>query len=140
MNTCQAIVKPDCTKMDTSKSSGMKQALLFALCHKTDHNTIKKFTKSEILSQRSTELQKTDLLYLQAKQYPSHGISKGKVLLVEFAGVKFKAFSKSDKQYLELIEIIIYSLLEEFPQVKHIAICKEKYTFTPDTFKALTHA
>ena len=90
-------------------------------------------------TQPSAILKQRGLVYLQAKQFPALAVSKGKVLLVEFAGVKFGDFSKSCKQYLEHIETIIYSMLTEFPVVKHVVICEEKYTFTPDTFKALTH-
>ena len=31
-NTCQAIVRPDCSKTDSSKADGIKDALLFVLC------------------------------------------------------------------------------------------------------------
>ena len=140
MNTCQAIVKPDCSKADTSKASGIKDALLFALCQTNDSEISKGKTKTVIQTQRSTDLQQTGLAFLKAKQYPVTSISTGKVLIAEFAGVKFKAFSQSGKQYLEYIETLIYSMLEEFPGVKHIVICEEKYSFTPDAFKAMTHA
>lgn len=97
MNTCQAIVKHDCTKTETSKSSGMKEALAYALCHRTEHEESRRGTKSLIYRKRTSELEQSGLVYLQAKQYPTQAILKGKVLLVEFAGVKFKAFSQSDR-------------------------------------------
>ena len=135
MDTCQAIVKPDCSKADTSKASGIKDALLFALCQTNDSEISKEKTKTAIQTQRST-----DFAFLKAKQDPVTSISTGKVLIAEFAGGKFKAFSQSGKQYLEYIETLIYSMLEEFPGVKHIVIFEEKYSFTPDAVKAMTHA
>ena len=139
MNTCQAIVKPDGSKPDSAKSSGIWDALLFALCQGVHQDSTKRRTMTELKTQRSAKLKQSGLVYLQAKQFPALAVSKGTVLLVEFAGVKFGDFSKSGKQYLEHIETIIYSMLTEFPEVKHVVICEEKYTFTPDTFKALTH-
>ena len=64
---------------------------------------------------------------------------KTRVVSVEFAGVKFKAKVSSGDAYVEFIEKgVIKHILNLAPGTKHIIICEEKYSFTPDDFKAAT--
>ncbi|CAG2250919.1 unnamed protein product [Mytilus edulis] len=58
---------------------------------------------------------------------------------VEFAGVKFKTRAHDGKHYLQFVEdSIINKTISLMPKVKQMVICEEKYSFTPDHFKAAT--
>ena len=58
---------------------------------------------------------------------------------VEFAGIKFKTKATSGDDYLVHIEKgTIGHILKGFPALKCIIVCEEKYSFTPDDFKAAT--
>lgn len=56
---------------------------------------------------------------------------------VEFAGVKFKTSASTGDQYIEYVsKPILHKLIEHLPNLHHILICDETYSFTPDTLKA----
>ncbi|CAC5399881.1 unnamed protein product [Mytilus coruscus] len=58
---------------------------------------------------------------------------------VEFAGVKFKTRAHDGKHYLKFVEdSIINKTISLMPKVMHMVIYEEKYSFTPDHFKAAT--
>ena len=60
---------------------------------------------------------------------------------LEFAGVKFKTRAVTGMEYLKYVEnAVVKSTLQKLPKVKFMALCEEKYTFTPDNFKAATRA
>ena len=62
-----------------------------------------------------------------------------KYATVEFSGAKFKTKATTgDDNMMNIQEGIIGSTLKDFLQLKRIVICEEKYSFTPDDFKAAT--
>ncbi|CAG2244896.1 unnamed protein product [Mytilus edulis] len=103
MNTCQAVVKPDCSK---------------ASC--------------------KNQLRPSFLDINEVPQAIRQSITKA---TVEFAGVKFKTKATSGEEYLSHVtKGVIGRLLKpsHFPNMNRIVICEEKYSFTPDDFKAAT--
>ena len=141
MNTCQAIVNPDGSKRDTNKSKGMKDAIAYVLCHKQETETPPppKETLTAMRERRNKLLEEDGLVYFQCSNIPATAVHNIKVVTVEFAGVKFWAFAKSGREYLNFIQNgVLPSIFREFKNTQHIIICEEKYAYTPDTFKALT--
>ena len=68
-------------------------------------------------------------------------ISKTTAVTVEFAGVKFKTRAINGCKYLKYVEnAIVKNTMLKLPHVKHIVLCEEKYSFTPDSFTAATIA
>ena len=62
-----------------------------------------------------------------------------KVVTIEFAGVKFKSKAITGLDYIKSVENdYIQNMISLFPRVHHIVVAEEKYSFTPDTFKAAT--
>ena len=58
---------------------------------------------------------------------------------VRFAGVIFETKATTGDNYLVHIEKgIIGRILKDFPALKRIIVCEEKYNFTPDAFKTAT--
>lgn len=129
MNTCQAVVKPDCTKTNVQKSTGIKNALLNLL--------------QSCLQQRDQEplLDITKIITQDAKKIPPEISRSFKLVTVEFAGTKFKTKAGSGKDYIEGIkEYVIQPLISMAPNARQIVICEEKYKFTPDDLKAATRS
>ncbi|CAC5412714.1 unnamed protein product [Mytilus coruscus] len=119
MNMCQALVKPDCTKPKVMKSKGMQQALVNLL--------------QELKCQQN-------LISLNLKSVPKHITDTVELVTIEFAGVKFKTKVTSGTQYIKYVQnAVIKPILRQFPAAERIILCEEKYSFTPDTFKAATH-
>ncbi|CAC5360069.1 unnamed protein product [Mytilus coruscus] len=80
-----------------------------------------------------------DLLMFDFKCVPSHISSNTKVAIVEFAGAKFKTFATTGESYIKYVTGgIINKLLRDLQNLQRIIICEEKYSFTPDVFKAAT--
>lgn len=70
---------------------------------------------------------------------PAHIRNNANLSIVEFAGTKFKVFASSGQQYVQFVSnAIIKKLVSSLPNLKRIVICEEKYSFTPDDFKAST--
>ena len=141
MNTCQTVVNPDGSKRETSKSKGMRDAITYVLCHKQelDLPLQAKETLTAMRARRNKMLEEEGLIYFQCSRIPSAVVQNVKVVTVEFAGVKFWAFAKSGREYLNFIQNrVLPSIFGEFKNTEHIIICEEKYSYTPDTFKALT--
>lgn len=135
-NTCQAIVKPDCTKSTTNKSMGVKKAL---------HHVLKKcfLQNQEMTPDNIAEVENTvsGLLMFNFKEVPIQVANNTSVVIVEFAGAKFKAFASTGESYLRYISIgIIKKLLKDLPHLDRMIICEEKYSFTPDDLKAATRS
>ena len=60
---------------------------------------------------------------------------------VEFAGVKFKVGNASTgKEYIQQVEMILKRLIRQLPNIQKLIVCEEKYSFTPDEFKAGTRS
>ena len=117
MNTCQSLVKPDCTKPVINKAMGITKALDQLLD-----------SKDPMLLVRGTRL------------LPDAMKDTVKVAAIEFAGVKFKTKATSGSHYIEHIQanVITPVLLQFKKRLTRIIICEEKYAFTPDDFKAHT--
>ncbi|CAC5360093.1 unnamed protein product [Mytilus coruscus] len=96
-NTCQAIVKPDCTKSTTNKSLGVKKALTSILKICLTELTTNPSTSEEILPSMN------DLLMFDFKCVPNHISSNTKVAIVEFAGAKFKTFATTGESYIKYV-------------------------------------
>ncbi|KAK6175973.1 hypothetical protein SNE40_014345 [Patella caerulea] len=94
MNTCQAIVKPDCSKPKVQKSSGVKTALKAAFVSCVG-----------VLGSDSFDR----LIQLDTQKIPeslSHVVT---CVTVEFAGVKFKTPSNlTGFQYIKFIEKAVF--------------------------------
>ncbi|CAG2228785.1 unnamed protein product [Mytilus edulis] len=70
---------------------------------------------------------------------PAHIRNNANLSIVEFAGIKFKVFASSGQQYVQFVSnAIIKKLVSSLPNLNRIVICEEKYSFTPDDFKAST--
>ena len=119
-NACQAIVKPDNSKPKVMKSVGIPRALKAVLAECGDDG-------KSILQGQS--------------QIPVAVSRAATVCAIEFAGVKFKLGSTaSGKEYIKHVEIILKRLLQQMTNLHTIVVCEEKYTFTPDEFKAGTRS
>ncbi|KAL3872790.1 hypothetical protein ACJMK2_035991 [Sinanodonta woodiana] len=135
MNTCQAVVTPECEKGNVSKSKGVRTALVSLLFEFNANEN------NESLSIGDRQKKDASLILLEEKNVPVHISQRMSTILVEFSGVKFKAFSRSGIQYLRYIENgVLRWLLKEFPFASHVVICEEKYSFTPDDLKSMTRA
>lgn len=127
-NNCQALVKPDSSKPKVMKSIGMQRALahLVNACINTTTGIAKEF-KFE------------NLIALNLNRIPVEITTKMKLCMVEFAGVKFKTGNiTSGKEYLRHCETVINSYLRHASCLHTLVICEEKYSHTPDEFKACT--
>ena len=132
MNTCQALVKPDCSKASLQKSTGIKKALMNLLSLCIPHTNFVHLDM--ILSDRN-------LYFHNVHDIPPKIRDSVKLATVEFAGVKFKTHATSGDEYLQHISKgVIGRLLKStnFPKLQRIVMCEEKYTYTPDDFKAST--
>lgn len=126
MNMCQAIVKPDCTKAKVQKSTSMQKALVNIMGY---FSTL----KPDMAFSRDTAVQ------LNVNAIPKDLAESVTLATVEFAGVKFKSAVKSGDQYMKYVEgSVIKGTLLQFPAIKKLVVCEEKYSFTPDSLKAAT--
>ena len=131
MNTCQALVKPDCTKPKVVKSAGMSAAVCNALLQWPE-----KITSEEI----AQEVQKINCAFFNKAAIPDHISSKVTFATVEFAGVKFKSNVVNGLAYIKQVQNgILKPMLHQMKKLSRIVVCEEKYKFTPDPFKAATH-
>ena len=106
MNTCQAIVNPDCSKPNSNKSKGMKDAIAYVLSYKKEKESAPppKETVAVKTDRRSRQLQEHGLIYFQCSMIPESASKNVKVVTVEFAGVKFWTFAQSGREYLNLVQ------------------------------------
>ncbi|CAG2250909.1 unnamed protein product [Mytilus edulis] len=130
MNACQAILKPDCSKPKVQKSTGIQKALLHLL-----KEAIEKLDEVD-----GNEDMNMDKYFLFGqKTLPAYIVTLISHVTVEFATVKFKTRAHDGKHYLKFVEdSIINKTISLMPKVKQMVICEEKYSFTPDHFKAAT--
>ena len=133
MNNCLALVKPDCSKPEVLKSGGIQKAVINLLSSSipmkgdNDNPDAEKWLKGNAI------------IVLDQADLPSHLAHTTKFISVEFAGIKFKTKAISRTQYLQHIERnVLKSLTYFFQNVQRIVICEEKYSYTPDNFKAAT--
>ena len=119
-NNCQALVKPDSSKPKVMKSVGMRRALktMISECKGEDN-----------------------LICLGRLHIPATISTDVAICAVEFAGVKFKVGNVSTgREYIQQVEMILNRLLHQMPNIQKLIVCEEKYSFTPDEFKAGTHS
>lgn len=132
MNMCQAIVKPDCSKPKVQKSLGVSKAVKNLVA-----STVGKVSELET----SDNHQYTNIIATNLKGVPQDVGKSLTLITVEFAGVKFKVNASTGMHYIRMIEnSVIKPILFMSPNLKQLIICEEKYSFTPDTFKAATRA
>ncbi|CAG2186631.1 unnamed protein product [Mytilus edulis] len=137
MNLCQSIVKPDCSKPKVQKSQGIQKALLSIL--------IQTYTNMEQQhldeDNGKDKLESDGAVILGSKVIPPSLASSTTYATLEFAGIKFSSFAHTGNEYLNYIgKDVIGKIKHQLPLLKHLAICEEKYNFTPDDFKAATRA
>ncbi len=142
MNLCQAVVKPDCTKATVNKASGMKNALISLLTECLDQELNignENCTKRQKRQRVERNLSEAGIVKFACTELSSILFHKVKVVVVEFAGVKFKSGTGTGTEYIQHVETnIINKTLRDFPNAERMVICEEKYSFTPDAFKAAT--
>lgn len=94
MNTCQSIMWPDGSKAPTNKSLGIKRALtsLLGQC----------LGDQSASSSRDKRTSNTceNIIQSEFKTLPESVARSAKVSIVEFAGLKFRAFISSGNQYI----------------------------------------
>ena len=125
MNTCQAIVNPDCSKPDTNKSQGMKDAIAYALVHnkEAEMHPQPKETLAAMRDRRKQLLQEDGLAYFQCSSIPTSASKNVKVVTVEFAGVKFWAYAKTGRDYLSFVQNrVLAAIFKDFTEAQHIII------------------
>ena len=130
MNACQALVHPDCSKPSVQKSQAIKRALLklLSLCLPSSDSVEDKLSKETLIMSGN-------------KSFPLELRTSIAYATLEFAGVKFQTKATSGVQYLQSVEKgTIGRLVKDFPGLKRIVICEEKYSYTPDDFKSATRA
>ena len=126
MNTCQALLKPDCTKPTIAKSATIKTAIRNVLGCATNNTSAT-----------------SPLMYSSMAEMPQTEKTGIKVIVVEFAGIKFrlKDTIKTGAQYIYFVQdSVIKHLLYIAPSAERVIICEEKYKFTPNSLKAPTRA
>ena len=135
MNACQALVKPDCSKPKVAKSQSMADALKTVL--------YKCFTgcKSKIAEMEKFLGEKDLVSYRADSKHPMSDATACTIIvvIVEFAGVKFKTKAISGLQYIQSVERnYLQHSVSLMPNIDRIVVVEEKYSFTPDNFKAAT--
>ena len=126
MNTCQALVKPDGSKPTIHKSKTVKTAI------------------SKLFTQvTAATFEPETVIHASFQDIPISQRQPIKIIVVEFAGVKFKLKEtvKTGLQYLHHVETsVIRKLLRDVASTQRMIICEEKYHFTPDDLKSATRA
>ncbi len=135
MNACQALVGPDCTKHKVAKSTGIPLALSRVPCSALG-------MEEETTTQKAREaiMSAENLIHFGQREIPENISNAVKLVTVQFAGVKFRTGQGlTGTKYIQLVErSYISKLLSQFPLLKRIVICEEKYSYIPDEFKAAT--
>ncbi|CAG2187089.1 unnamed protein product [Mytilus edulis] len=132
VNTCQALVKPDCSKSGLQKSTGTKKSL--------DESPWYTFEDIQ-LQDVEEKVNSLGLLWSDIKKIQPDISKNIKFAVFEFAGVKFQAPVSSGKDYLAYVaNVVVGKAMRLFPSIRHMIVCEEKYGFTPDDLKAETRA
>ena len=126
-NTCQALVKPDSSKRKVMKSVSIQRAMRNLL--------------NSRLQTMSLDLRLEDIMRLNISFIPNQIQKTVKLAIVEFAGVKYKVGGvKTGREYVLFANSALHNIKKSLPGVTTIVVCEEKYSFTPDEFKASTRA
>ena len=149
-NTCQALVKADCSKYKVTKALTMPRGIiaLIGLCMEqkesgsTKEVTIQKLQAIKPADTASLEkqLDAKGVIMLRKKHVPQDARQAITVATCENAGIPFKAGKVcSGQEYIQQTEDRwIKDSLILFPNLHTLTMSEEKYTFTPDTFKQQT--
>lgn len=137
MNTCQAIMTPDCTKLATGKAKYVKEAIVRVLYKLTSGNHTGNVQQAE----EEASLEQLGLLYLNKPTMPPRLLADASLAVVEFAGVKFKVTAKTGDEYVDFVkDNLNWRVLRPCPRLRELVIVEEKYSFTPDAMKAATRS
>ena len=119
-NACQALLKPDSSKPKVAKALGIQRAL------------------SRLITSCTSPTSLHQYIGLNLPCVPKHILNCMTLCTVEFAGLKFKVGSiKSGHDYMNLVEHVLNGFLKH-SNASTMVVCEEKYSFTPDDFKAST--
>ena len=126
-NTCQALVKPDSSKRKVMKSVNIQRVI---------RNLLNTRLQELVLDTRLEDIMKVNV------SFEPNQVSKAVTLaIVEFAGIKYKVGGvKTGREYVQFANSTLQSIIKSLPDVTTIVVCEEKYSFTPDEFKASTRA
>ena len=148
-NMCQALVNADCGKYKVAKSVGIPNALkaIVGICCKhpnlTMHDLEEIIGTSKLnLTELGSQLKASKLMHSRLYRLPSGMSTNIKVVTVENAGMPYKVRkSVSGDDYVRFIDQrVLKPILTEFPDLKTIIMCEEKYSFTPNLIKGATRA
>ena len=121
MNTCQSVVKTDCSKPKVQKAAGIHKALTNLLLRELQDSDLHTLVQSGVALHRSSSTINL------------------KIIAAEFTRMKFKTTANSGSEYMsQTHSYIIQPLLNQCPSLERIVICEEKHSFTPDDFTAAT--
>lgn len=145
-NTCQAFVKPDGTKYAVAKSLHIPKALICIVgsCIKYPDSVYQaekaiKQANSVAIAEMAKHLSDEGLIKRKLRHIPSSIANAVTVVTTENAGVPYKTTANTADDYIrQSEEICIKSTLSQLPNVRVLQISEEKYSFTPDVFKAAT--
>ena len=137
MNTCQAIVKPDCSKPKVQKASGIQKALMQLL---VQFLTTGMDNTDDDLNGGKMTLENHNMVILSSSNMPLNMQGSVTFATLEFAGFKCSSHAHTGREYLHHIEQNILKAKHQLPCLKYLVVCEEKYKFTPDDFKAATRA
>ena len=89
-----------------------------------------------------TECKGKDNLIILGQSHIPANISTGVTMCaVEFAGVKFKVGNVSTgREYIQQVEMLLKRMVQQMPNIQKLIVSEEKYSFTPDKFKASTRS
>ena len=148
-NTCQAIVNPQCAKYKVMKSLLVPRAItaLVGICKQynevADVEEALKNVRVKDIDGFKKICSDSGLILIKKKCLPEDIKRNIKVVTIENAGCHYKAGKSvaSGEDFIRDFEDkwITYSFTL-VPHIKKMIVSDEKYTFTPDLFKASTHA
>ena len=136
MNACQAMVISNCSKHKLNKAAHIKKATKHILVEAyREVNTLPVSEHSYFVLNHL----KCDKLLIEDVKLTDIGSLNIGVITAEFAGVKFKGDHDTGEDYLTSVQDNnIQAYLQASTTAHHMCIIEEKYSFTPDLFKALT--
>ena len=146
-NTCQAIVSPKGQKSKVMKALTMPNAMVGVLGLSLlygDQDLVKKHLpkiQNKDLEGLKVWLNQKGLIKLKQTHFPSEITASCTSVATENAGVACKTVATSGDEYLRQTEKkCIKQTLAKLPNVKVLQISEEKYSFTPNAFKAATRS
>ena len=132
MNACQAVVGTECQKSAAAKADGDRKAALYVIDDAL-HAVHSVPTSCDMTVEK-------ERLFVGGTGLAAACKISGNIgaITYEFGGMKFKDHHETGLAYISHVEEVIQRTVDQFPNCHHIAICEEKYSFTPDLFKGPT--